>query len=479
MNHPIRIASAHDVTVFIDRQAGFTGRARAAWFVALGGLFLDAFANASLGSGLSSLTEQFALSPTQVGLLTAVAAVVALVFNPVGGWLADRFGRIRPMIATKLIYMVGVLMMALAPNFETVFGGRILVGASYGIDLSIALALLAEYTPASKSSRLNLWSGLWCIAVAANLGVTLLFYGLGVGGDVWRYSIGTAAVLAFLLLLAQLKFLVESPAWLARLGRMREAAASLGRLYPDDSFIGDDSAPRTTGHRNAGNIAIPFRGVYLRRTILSATISACAYLQYNAIGWYLPIIALALFDGDFVAALLVSIGYNLLGSVGGFASPFLGRRFGLRNIALFGFGAFFLLLVAMGLLDGKISPFLLAVFPALLMLVDFACVSMTGKTMAALSYRSEVRATGTAISGFMTNVGGAIGLFLFPVLRGSLPLGVVILILSIVPLIGFITCLAINWDPSRNEFSADSERDAPGLDPQTIPVGITTATTTD
>jgi putative MFS transporter len=124
----------------------------------------------------------------------------------------------------------------------------------------------------------------------------------------------------------------------------------------------------------------------------------------------------------------------------------------------------------MGLLDGKVDPMLLSIFPAILIFAHSAGPASNGKSIAALSYRSEVRATGTAFTGFLANVGAAFGLFAFPVLRGSFPLGVVLLILSAVPLIGLITCIAINWDPTQNGFSADEEADAEHLNLEGIAI---------
>lgn len=459
------ISSVRDVTAFVDSRPRLKGAARAAWIVALGGLFLDAFANSALGSALAPLTKQLDLTPQQVGILTASSAVVALIVNPFGGWLADRIGRLKPLILTKFIYILGALLTVMAPSFEMVLSGRIMVGIAYGIDFSIAMALLAEYTPAKDKSKLNLWNGIWYIAVVFNLLVTLAFTSFGVGQDIWRYSVGSSGVLAVIVLILQLRLLAESPTWLARLGRLEEATASLRKLFPTQLFqVGTRSSdPRDYATGKGGNLWLIFRGKYRRRTVLAGIISLCQYMQYSAVGWYLPVIALALFDNNFVYATLAAIAFNLFGILGGFSSPWLGKRIGLRNAAMFGFAAVFLVMFFMGYLDGKASPYVLAIFPALLILFHSVGPASNGKSIAALSYRSEIRATGTAFTGFLANVGAAFGLFAFPVLRGAFPLGVVLIILSVVPLIGFITCWLINWDPSKNGFAPDEEADAPGM----------------
>ncbi|MFC7742991.1 MFS transporter [Nocardiopsis composta] len=90
--HPI--ASVSDVVAYIDSRPAIKGRALAIWWLALGGLFLDAYANSALSAGLASLNEDLGLAAGQTALLTASASVFSLLFNPIGGWLADRYGRI-------------------------------------------------------------------------------------------------------------------------------------------------------------------------------------------------------------------------------------------------------------------------------------------------------------------------------------------------------------------------------------------------
>jgi len=74
------------------------------------------------------MRKELALAPVQVGVLTAMAPAVAILSNPFGGWLAARIGRVKPLLTTKLIFLVGALLTAVGSNFETVFAGRTLVG---------------------------------------------------------------------------------------------------------------------------------------------------------------------------------------------------------------------------------------------------------------------------------------------------------------------------------------------------------------
>ncbi|GAA2094090.1 MFS transporter [Streptomyces albiaxialis] len=456
-----------DIVALIDGLRTVTGRARVTWYLAFGGLFLDAYANAALSAGLGPMTDQMDLSSTEISVLTATAPFLAIIFNPVGGWLATRIGRVPPLLLAKVFAVAGALLAAFAGDFTTVWFGRVLVGVAYGIDFAVAMALLAEYTPKASSGRLNLWQAVWYCATTGNLLLALGFYNLDVGQDIWRWSLGSAGVIAAVLLVLQWLFLVESPAWLASKGRLEEAVKNLRKIY------GIGAAADTTGAEARAVAAKPaigmrhagllFKGDYLPRTLLSSVISLGQGLQYFAVGWYLPVISLTIFGESFEKATIGSMVFNAVGIVGGLASAYFGRRMGLRLSSAYGFGGVFVALVAMGLTFGKAPLVIAFCLPVLFILCHSAGPGANGKSIAALSYSSDVRALGTGVTGMVGSFGSVIGLYVFPQIKEGLGLGNTFLVLSVVPLLGMLTCLAIKWDPTKADASPDDEAHG-GLD---------------
>lgn len=453
-----------DVVSFIDGQPGIRGRAGIIWWLALSGLFLDAFSNSALSAGLGPMTRDMDLSPTQVAILTSLASWVAIVFNPIGGWLADKWGRIPPLVFAKFLALVGAGLAAFAPSFEMVLAGRFFVGAAYGIDFAIAMALLAEFTPARFKSRLNTWQGIWYTAVCSNLLLAIMFYNFNVGDSIWRYAVGSAGVVALILFLAQLIWMVESPTWLARKEKLDRAVLSMNRIY-GDQFTAADVADRipVTNQATKGfaNIALIFRGTYLPRTILAATVQMAQSIQYFAVGWYLPIISLTLFGADFIVATLGALVFNLFGILGGFMSPAIGKKLGLRRASAIGFAAVFVMLVILGFFYESMPIWLAFIVPSLFILFHSGGPGANGKSLSTLSFRSELRAGANGVIGALGSMGAALGLLVFPLLKADLGLGPTFLILSIVPLIAFIVCSVIKWDPTRAALSPDEEQDAP------------------
>lgn len=460
----IKIRGVQDVISYIDGCQGIKGRAGVIWWLALGGLFLDAFSNSALSVGLGPMTRDQQLTPAEVAWMTSLASWVSIAFNPIGGWMADRWGRMRPLIIAKVLAVIGALLVTFAPDYSAILFGRFFVGAAYGIDFAIAMAVLAEFTPAKLKSRLNVWQGMWYMAVCSNLVLALWFNSWGVGDSLWRYSVAATAVFGCVILVLQLSFLIESPTWLARKERLEEAAQAMTRIYGKSfvaAAVSERLAVTNQAKRGLANVLLIFRGIYLPRTILAATVQIAQSIQYFAVGWYLPLISASLFGKDFQQATLGALVFNIFGIIGGFLSPTIGRVLGLRRASAFGFALVFLMLVILGLFNGKMPIWVAVAVPSLFILFHSGGPGANGKSLSTLSFRSELRAGANGVIGALGAMGAALGLLVFPLFRQQYGLETTFLILSVVPLIASVICFTIKWDPTRSAVNPDNESDAP------------------
>ena len=469
----IKIRGVQDVISFIDGRQGVKGRAGVIWWLALGGLFLDAFSNSALSVGLGPMTRDQQLTPAEVAWMTSLASWVSIAFNPIGGWMADRWGRMRPLIIAKVLAVIGALLVTFAPDYSTILFGRFFVGAAYGIDFAIAMAVLAEFTPARFKSRLNVWQGMWYMAVCSNLVLALWFNSWGVGDSLWRYSVAATAVFGCFILVLQLCLLIESPTWLARKERLEDAARSMTRIYAQ-LFVAAPVSERlpviNQAKRGLANVLLIFRGVYLPRTILAATVQIGQSIQYFAVGWYLPLISASLFGKDFQQATLGALVFNVFGIVGGFLSPTIGRILGLRRASAIGFALVFLMLLVLGLFNGKMPVWAAVAAPSLFILFHSGGPGANGKSLSTLSFRSELRAGANGVIGALGAMGAALGLLVFPLFRQQYGLETTFLILSVVPLVASLICFTIKWDPTRASVSPDNEPDAPQFEADAVKV---------
>lgn len=95
---------------------------------------------------------------TALSAVTAIGALVALIANPVFGYLSDhtrsRFGRRRPwMMGGALIGLIASVTMARASSLTVLIIGWSLTQAAYNAVLAALSALLAEQVPESQRSR--------------------------------------------------------------------------------------------------------------------------------------------------------------------------------------------------------------------------------------------------------------------------------------------------------------------------------------
>lgn len=458
------IRGVGDVAGYIDARPGIRGRSGVVWWLLLGGLFLEALANSAMSAGLAPMTKDLSLTPGEVAMLTSLSSWVALVFNPIGGAIADRFGRVPPLIAAKVLAVLGAVLACTAVGLFPIALGRIFVGMAYGIDFAIAMAMLAEFTPKRFAARLNTWQGIWYVAVSLNLVLAIFFYQLGTGDSIWRYLLGVCGLVALVLLILQSVFLVESPTWLARKGRFADAAKSMTKAFGEKFEAGEAVAAEAgapVANKGLANLGLIFRGTYLPRTILAATVQFVQSIQYFGVGWYLPIIAVALFGSDFVFNSVGSLVFNIFGIIGGLASAWISTKIGQRIASRWGFLVVFILLVVLGFAYDKLPIWLGFLLPSLFILFHSAGPAANGKSLSSLSFRSELRASANGFIGAVGALGAAVGLLVFPLLKAGLGLGPTFLIVAVFPLIAFIVCSVIKWEPTRAKTNVDEETDAP------------------
>lgn len=462
MNESITVSSERDVVDALDIGRP-KSRMKWIWFLGLGGVFFEAYASAALSTGLEPLTKQLSLTPLQVSIITSSYMFVAIFLCPPAGALADRFGRVRIILIAKLFAAAAMLIGFTAANFETLLMSRLLIGVAWAMDFGVVLAYLAEWLPRRDQSKVSSWQGVWYVGTTSNLLLAVLIYEMGAGSSIWRYLLASAGIVALVLLFMQMRLCPESPRWLASKGRHEAAVKSLTTVYEADVMAGPDvvgwQGATTTKPRSS--FSEIFKGEYRRRTILSSVSFVAETWQYYAIGWYLPVIALELFGEGFVAATLGTVGFNILGIIGGFASATLARRFMVRRAAAIGYAACTVVLVVFGLTFGHLPILIAALLPALFILFQSGFAGPSGANLSALAYPSRLRALGTGFCTTACNIGAAAGLFSFPLLMETLGTKGAITATAVIPLIAFLVMISIRWDP---EITPDIEHAQEGYD---------------
>lgn len=453
MSETLTIHNADDVSEVIEKGPRRRGRLRLIWALALGGVCFEAYSNAALSAGLGPLIEDFDLTASEVVLLTASAQVMSVIFSPVAGRLGDLLGRVPVMLIAKVVALAGAVAAAFAPSLAVIILGRVLAGVAFGLDLGVAMTYLSEFTPRKQRSRLNLWQGMWYASTTFNLAIALLVYNVGVHEEIWRWSLGSAGVLAIVIGVSQATFLYESPLWLASKNQIARAAKSVRKVYGVEiqgvNYDSHHDSAQTTSRAPLNDYIEIFRRPYLRRTLLAATCNAMQGMQYTAVGWYLPVISLALFGEDFESATTAALFFNAFGIIGGFSSVWFARRMGMRQAPRAGFAIVAVVLVVMGTTFGSLPLVVATLLPAVFIFAHSAGPGPSGVSLAPLAYPSELRGLGSSFAIFMGNLGAVAGLVAFPLVRAALGTGTAITVLAVIPVVGFIACAVVRWDPDK------------------------------
>ncbi len=196
--------------------------AKSSGVAALGGL-LFGFDTAVISGATGALRTEFSLTDATLGITVSAALVGTILGAMFGGIPGDRYGRRNSLRITAVLYLISAIGCAFAPDWYTFVLSRFIGGLGIGASSVLGPMYIAEIAPARLRGRLvgffqfNIVFGI-LVAYLSNY----LIGTLGLGDAEWRWKLGIAAIPAALFM-ALLFFIAESPRWLAKQGRVKEA----------------------------------------------------------------------------------------------------------------------------------------------------------------------------------------------------------------------------------------------------------------
>lgn len=204
---------------------------------ALGG-FLFGFDTAVINGAVAALTTAFGASSFGIGLAVSLALLGSAIGAFYAGRIADRYGRVKAMIAASIMFTISAIGSGLAFGIWDFTFWRLLGGIAVGAASVIAPAYIAECSPASLRGRLGslqqlaivigIFIALLCdyfIAVSAGSAEAPFLFGIAA----WRWMFWTEIPPAVLYGMAAL-MIPESPRYLVARGREPEAAKVLDKI---------------------------------------------------------------------------------------------------------------------------------------------------------------------------------------------------------------------------------------------------------
>ena len=245
------------------------------------GMFFDILESNSVGLAGPAIINSFAISKTQFALITSMTFVGLTLGAWAAGALADLKGRKFSLIVNLVIYTIGGLICAIAPNYEFFMVARLFVGLGLGGELAVGIALISEMMPtrlrASTVAALNIFSGgLGNVIAPLYAGLVLVVLGdfFGGPGQSWRWLFGLL-VIPVLLVLVIRRNMPESPRYLLSKGDVDGCNRSLtqiaaGKLPDSEIHVDLSREPREDMTLTAPEklrLLDIFRSGLLRRTV--------------------------------------------------------------------------------------------------------------------------------------------------------------------------------------------------------------------
>lgn len=295
------------------QQIGVTKAHRQVVFMILLGVFFDALEQNAVGITGPVLREAWGLSGTEIGFLNTMTFTATALGRLATGLIMDRYGRRNMLMINLIIFALGSLACALAPNYALLAAGRFIVGFGLGGEIAVAVIMMAEFFSARhRGTAVGLIN-----VTAAGLGNMLapafgiLVFTLFDGPDKWRWVFGLLFIPALLVMWFR-RYVPETPRYLAASGQVDQANMVITRLargklsgpIPDPetyiSSVTSSDAATPTAVRGVWKQAL--QGKFLRRTLLMGIAVTMSYAAQISMLTLMPTI-------------LVSRGYNITTSL--------------------------------------------------------------------------------------------------------------------------------------------------------------------
>lgn len=171
------------------------------------GLLVDGADLLLLSFSLTSLEAEWGLTQFQKGMLGSYTLAGMAVGGILGGWLADRFGRVKTVVGSILLFSIGTAILGATQSYLQFAVMRFVASLGLGALYVACNTLMAEYVPTRyRTTVLGTLQAGWSVGyVVASLLASWIIPNYG-----WRWLFYIAIVPAFMAVAMQ--FLVPEPA---------------------------------------------------------------------------------------------------------------------------------------------------------------------------------------------------------------------------------------------------------------------------
>ncbi|MFC7760804.1 sugar porter family MFS transporter [Catellatospora bangladeshensis] len=215
-------------------------RRRSPWLFFVGAVVMLAgllfgYDQGVIGGALHGIEDTFHPSTLVVEIITSWVTLGALVGALVAGSMTERLGRRWSIIWAAILFTIGALVEALAPNTGVMIVGRLVVGFGVGVASMAAPLYAAEMAPARLRGR---FVSMYQLAITFGILIADIVDQVLSSGSQWRLMLGLSVLPSILLVLAMFP-LPDSATWYLKAGRRDDAAGALRKVRPGEDVQAD------------------------------------------------------------------------------------------------------------------------------------------------------------------------------------------------------------------------------------------------
>ncbi len=424
------------------------------------GLFTDAYDLFVIGIAATLIKQEWHLGPGSLAALNSMTLAGAFLGAFVFGRVADLAGRKRVYWMVAAIMIAGAIGSALAPDYAVLIAARLVLGLGIGGDYPVSAVLMSEY--ANRRDRGKLVSMVFStqalgLIVGPLVALALLGAGTGTDGS-WRVMLALGAIPAAAVLYLRTR-MPESPRYQALVaGQPGRAASALADFSQGEA---------NGGTRNVLRHSMRLRAFLTNRRYLIMLLGTAGtwfifdYAYYGNTISTPQILRLVSPHATTMDTIALELAIFVIAAVPGYLlAIFRMDRIGHRRLQWIGFTAMAVCFALIGLVPGAstaVLPFLL-IYGVSYFFAEFG-PNVTTFVLPAEVYPVSMRATGHGISAGVAKFGAFLGVFLFPLMAGTLRLRGTLLLTAGLSLAGAALTLLLPEPAGRSldEMPLDGE----------------------
>lgn len=417
---------------------GKTNRGLIYFFGALGGM-LYGYDTGVISGALLFIKQDIPLSHFMQGLVVSALLIGAIVGAGFSGSISDRWGRRRVVLLIAIVYIIGALGSAFSSDASMLVISRIVLGLAVGGSTALVPLYLSEMAPTHiRGTLASLNQLMITIGILVAYIINFLFSSI----DGWRWMLGLAVIPAIGLVIG-VAFMPESPRWLVKKGREKDARGVMKLTRKPEEIDSEIHEIKET--EKSQESAMTILKAHWLRPMLVAGIGLAVFQQFigiNAIIYYAPTIFSKAGLGA-STSILSTVGIGIVNVLLTLVAVATIDKVGRKKLMLWGNVGMVISLVVLACIIffaglTASTAWVTVVFLGIFIVFFAATWGPAVWVMLPELFPLKARGAGTGITTLFLSAGNLVVSLLFPVLLAAIGIAWVFLIFAAIGVLAFI-----------------------------------------